>query len=362
MNFLSGVGKFLWRFMVVFSFIVNLVLVVVLLGLLAFIFQIKNQVADPLIMGLHSTATGLGEATIDWTIPVRDTIPVELNIPLQTDTIVTLTEPVPLAVSATIDLPGLNATGATAFVNLTLPAGLELPVALDLDVAVDEPLDVALDVRAIIPLQQTQLSDPISTLGLLFEPLAIGLHNLPGSFAEIPDFVGQSFNSETNLQTLLLDTEGNGFNEEPYDAWPGFSLTAGENYNLYGELFPEGNVPAQTNIVPPGGIPALDALVRAELYEGERTPEIINENAIEQLNASTGMILPQTWNGAMSEYYAPIFGIYPLTAGGEPIVVPLDSSVQTAPLDDDGASGELMPDSALTATPDTGILPTPASE
>ena len=46
-----------------------------------------------------------------------------------------------------------------------LPQGLVLPVHLDLDVPVREPaLPVSLDVRAIIPLKETQLADPIREL------------------------------------------------------------------------------------------------------------------------------------------------------------------------------------------------------
>ena len=133
-----SIRKWFWRFMVIFSFIVNLILVIVLLVLVLFIFEIKHQVADPLVTGLHSSFVGLDEATIDWTIPVRDTIPVVMTIPLETDTVVTLTEPVPLQVQALIDLPGINAYNVVATVDLTLPQDLQLPVALDLDVPVDE--------------------------------------------------------------------------------------------------------------------------------------------------------------------------------------------------------------------------------
>ena len=62
----------------IFSFIVNIILVCVLLVLGLLIFQIKNNIADPLVGGLHGSFVGLDEATIDWTIPVRDTIPVKL--------------------------------------------------------------------------------------------------------------------------------------------------------------------------------------------------------------------------------------------------------------------------------------------
>lgn len=298
---LRSIGKFIWRFMVIFSFIVNIILVIVLLVLGLLIFDIKQNIADPLVGGLHTTAKGLENATIDWTIPVRDTIPVKLNIPLDTNTTVVLTEAVPLTgLQATIDLPGLNASNVSATVSLTLPAGLQLPVALDLDVPVDETLDVALDVRAVIPLSQTQLRDPIQTLGLLFEPLAIGLHNLPQDFSQAGQLVSRVLSGE-RLETLLLATDGSGFNPTPYNPWPGYSLTAGLNYPLLGEPMPPQNAAQTTGIVPLGGIPLLDSYVRPELYTNGDTPEIINARAIQNLNALG--IPPSTYDGTMAQDY-----------------------------------------------------------
>jgi hypothetical protein len=142
MRALRGIGKFIWRFMVVFSFIVNLVLVVVLIAAGIFIFEIKNNVADPLVQGLHSTAMGLDQATIDWTIPVRDTLGIDLQVPINANTItsqvteingeavepiagetvVTLTRPVPIVITgAFINSNDLTLRNAT--VNITLPPG-----------------------------------------------------------------------------------------------------------------------------------------------------------------------------------------------------------------------------------------------
>jgi hypothetical protein len=309
MRVLRGIGTWLWRFMVIFSFIVNIVLIVILLLAGVFIFQIKNQVADPLIGGLHSTAAGLGEATIDWTIPVRDRIPVVLNIPLSTDTVVVLTDPVPLEVPASIDLPGLNAYGVSATVRITLPEGLSLPVALNLNVPVNEELDVALDVRAVIPVSETQLADPIETLGLLFEPLAIGLYNLPNNFNEAGSFVGAVLNRDANtpwanhISTLLLSPDGTGFNQVPYDAWLGYSRTAGLDYNLSSENFVDANEPMETGLVPPGGIPSLDSQIdrRGDYYQNGQRPADYNTTTVQTLTDAN--IPPYTWNGSYYEYY-----------------------------------------------------------
>jgi hypothetical protein len=348
MQLLKKFGKWFWRFMVIFSFIVNFVLIVVLLVAGLYIFEIKKNVADPLIGGLHSTAVGLHDATIDWTIPVRDRIPVVLNIPLQTQTTVVLTAPVPLRVGALIDLPGLNASNVQATVNLTLPAGLELPVSLDLNVPVDEELDVALDVRAVIPLSETQLADPIDTLGLLFEPLAIGLHNLPKDFSQAGDFVGKVLGGAA-LDQLLLATDGSGFNPAPYDAWLGYSRTAGNDYALISQPYPAQNLPLTTGIVPPGGIPGLDALIRPELYANGANPAAINAQAAQSLSAAG--IDPVAWNGGMAAYYQQVQASLAQPAA-EPVP---DQSGSTTEAPVSGESGT----SADTQTQDYGIIPTP---
>src|SRR5687768_11221103 len=100
MSGLKTVALFIKNFMIVFSFVVNLVLVIVVVTTGLLLFDIKRNVAMPLVAGLHSSFVGLDQATIDYTIPVREMIPIDLNIPLQTTTVVSLTQAVPLSVTA----------------------------------------------------------------------------------------------------------------------------------------------------------------------------------------------------------------------------------------------------------------------
>ncbi len=357
MRLLKSIGRWLWRFMVIFSFIVNLVLVVVLLALGLLIFEIKNNVADPLVGGLHSTAVGLKDATIDWTIPVRDTLQVTFDLPLQQATIVTLNAPVPLIVSAKIDLPGINAYGVDANVNLTLPQGLQLPVNLDLTVPVNQTVPVELDVRAVIPLSETQLADPIDTLRLLFEPLAIGLHNLPSDFNQAGDMVGRILRGELTLEQInLLATDGTGgVNSEAYTPWVGYSRTAGLNYALFGEPVPAENVALPTNIVPPGGIPALDAQLkeRRDYYLNNSTPDMVNATAIENLTAQG--VDNVYYNGTMAAYYQQIQEDIAPQNTGTSVIAP---NTGTNPPSIGGADSQTAPP---TQTNDFGILATPTS-
>ncbi len=283
--------KFIWRFMVIFSFIVNLVLVVVLLVLALLLFDIKNNVAEPLLTGLHSSFVGLSDATIDWTIPVHARVPVNLDVPLNTTTVVILTENVPLnGIQARIDLPGLNAYNVPTVVNLTLPAGTELPVSLSLVVPVRDSIAVDLQVRAVIPLNQTQLRDPIENLRLTLEPIVRVLYNLPENYGEVPGFIGQVFSD--NPPDLLSDEP-----EYVRNPWPGYSITAGLNYPYLFEPVPPENLPLPTGIIPLGGIPALDEGLRPEYYAGDSDPAAVNAQAEQNLSAQG--VPEQAYDGSM---------------------------------------------------------------
>lgn len=286
--FFHRLGGGCWRFMVIFSFIVNFILVFVLALVLLLIFDIKQNIAQPLLNGLHSSFVGLDQATIDWTIPVRDDIPVSLQVPINPgtitsqvtqiggvpvhpipgETVVRLTRAVPLVLSANISAPSLTVSNAR--VSLSLPAGTELPVSLDMVVGLDTEIPVELDVRAIIPLDQTQLHDVADNLRLLFEPLVVALDNLPSNFGEAGDLVG----------AVLAGSPPNLLEPTAYsaDPWPGFSRTAGLNYVMTDEPWPPENMPVFTGIVPLGGIPLLDEQIRPWLYEAGG-PATINAQA-----------------------------------------------------------------------------------
>jgi len=303
MRALKTVGKYLWRFMIIFSFIVNIILVIVLIVLGLTIFDIKKNIAQPLIEGLHSSFVGLNNATIDWTIPVKDTIHVDraiaqldTTIPINVgETVVILTQPVPLTVGANISAPGLTVSNAT--VNLTLPAGTRLPVSLAFDLPVQQNATVSLDVpvdlkvRAVIPLDQTQIHDPVENLRLLFEPLVRALGNLPDNFGQVGPFVSQIMSG--NAPNLMAETP---YSNSP---WPGYSTTAGTNYDLSNAQVPTNNLPINTGIVPIGGIPLLDQLLRPELYKDGNTPASINAQTVSSLQNAG--LAAASFNGAYAE-------------------------------------------------------------
>ena len=190
----------LWRGAILFSFAMNIILLLVLLVALGFIFQIKNQIAQPLVGGLHSSFVEMNQASIKTTIGVNDTItvndtmPVVFDLPLNQVTNVVTTAPVEIQ-GATVNLvgPGLTVTGASA--NIVLPANTVLPVQLSMVVPVSQTIPVTLKVPVSlkvpvdIPLNQTQLEPPFARLVNIVQPYNDMLNGVPSSWSEL--FTGQ---------------------------------------------------------------------------------------------------------------------------------------------------------------------------
>jgi hypothetical protein len=76
--------------------------------------------------------------------------------------------------------------------------------------------------------------------------------------------------------------------ETPYSQhpWPGYSTTAGTNYDQSNAEIPTNNLPVNTGIVPIGGIPLLDSLIRPELYQNGNTPATMNAQTVTNLQNS----------------------------------------------------------------------------
>jgi len=153
--------KRLREWAILFSFIVNLILVLAVLVLslpvLKTFFALKSGLIEPLLVNLDTAFVGLGEATIHTTVQIEETIPIQFTLPLdqplpiefplsiEQDTAVTLNAPVPLNVPAQFVLPGGGgAINGTVF--LYLPAGMQLPVHLSMIVPVSQTIQVRLDV------------------------------------------------------------------------------------------------------------------------------------------------------------------------------------------------------------------------
>lgn len=172
-------------FAIIFSFTVNLILLIVLLVAAPLILPIVNDIAVPIVGGLNTSFVEMSNAKIERTITVEDTIPISFTLPLSATTIVVVTESVPLSgIPARFVLPdGGGAINGT--VTLSLPQGLALPVQLGLDVPVDQTVPVSLAVDVEIPLNETELGVPFERLEGIFSPLDALLRGLPNDSQDL---------------------------------------------------------------------------------------------------------------------------------------------------------------------------------
>lgn len=155
---------------IVFSFIVNLVLVIVLLALLVpgvqTLLALRNGLLEPLVTNLDMAFVSLGQATIDTTVEIDEAIPIGFDLPLDEllpidfdlqidqDTIVILNESVPLYAPARFTLPG-SGGAINGQVSLSLPRGMALPVHLSMVVPVSQsiPVQLTVPVSQSVPIQ-----------------------------------------------------------------------------------------------------------------------------------------------------------------------------------------------------------------
>lgn len=183
----SWVGKFWNAFKnvaILFSFIVNIILVLVLLLSPQPLFMAKSQVAEPLLVDLDSAFAALGETVIKSQVYITDTMAVVFDLPLAQNTSVVLVEPVPIQAPATFIFPaGGGAIHGT--VQLVLPEGLALPVALNLMVPVNTTVPVVMQVPVEIPLANAGMGPAIEQLRAVFKPLTGALQSLPNSPEEL---------------------------------------------------------------------------------------------------------------------------------------------------------------------------------
>ena len=187
---------------VVFSFIVNCVLVLVLILAIGPLFQMKSNLLEPLLTDLDRAFQGLGDTTIDTTVQVEEMIPIsftlpmnqplglDFDLPIHQQTNVILTREVQITRQARFELPyGGGAINGT--VSLSLPAGLSLPIQLDMqvpvqqvipvvmDVPVNQPVPIEMDIPVSIQLGDAGLDPAVQQLRDVFAPVSALIERIP---------------------------------------------------------------------------------------------------------------------------------------------------------------------------------------
>lgn len=185
-RFIRGekIGPAFWTISSIVSMLVNIVLIVVLISLGNQLFNLKHLVKNQVLGGLYQNFVMMDQAHIRTTIPVSTEVPAKFNLPLSTNTTVTLVEDTRITNATLYGLSAGPLSIASANMSIILPAGTKLPIALNLEVPVDQKIPVNLMVAVDIPLNQTELHQPFVGLRKVIEPYYTLLDNTPDNWRD----------------------------------------------------------------------------------------------------------------------------------------------------------------------------------
>ncbi|HEY58224.1 MAG TPA: hypothetical protein G4O04_06780 [Anaerolineae bacterium] len=194
------IGPAFWTVAGVISLTVNIVLLAVLIVLAQHLFTLKHIVQDQLLGGLSANFAAMDAAVIRTTVEVHDQIPVVFDLPVETETVVTLTQDVVIR-GARVNLVtgGLQIIGAPA--NIVLPKGTQLPIKLNITVPVSTQVPVDLTVPVNIPLKETELHQPFVGLQQVVAPYQQLLAQTPDSWGPVLCPLLEPFCSWLHLST-----------------------------------------------------------------------------------------------------------------------------------------------------------------
>lgn len=174
-----------WNVTGTLSLIVNVILIAILILLSRELFFIKRLVVGNVLGGLYSDFGAMDAAHISRTIPVNDKLSVNFPLPIEEQTVVTLTEDTTITgARVTVTTGGLNIISAPT--NIVLPAGSRLPIQLSMVVEVDQEVPVNLDVLVDIPLSETELHEPFTHLQGVVEPFVKAFWDGPFYWEQTP--------------------------------------------------------------------------------------------------------------------------------------------------------------------------------
>ena len=160
-----------WTIASVISLTVNIGLIIILLIVFQMLGAIQNTADDQvsgLLGGLYTNFVKMDQATIAANIPVDATIPLNIVVPVQATTRITLAESAVISNAHVRINTGEVNIDANAVV--TLPANTPLMVTLDFPLNVQNSIPIHLDVPVNIPLSQTQLHEPFVGLQQVVKP------------------------------------------------------------------------------------------------------------------------------------------------------------------------------------------------
>jgi hypothetical protein len=184
----------LWKAMIITSFVANMILMAVLIGVGYFYWSWKAEIAGTTVgvqgfardnvAELRDVVQQLQAAHIKTTIPLNQPLPLKglgVVVPLHQEPTVTLVEAVPLNLAgADIDLGAGNRLRAQN-ISLVLPAGTPLKIKLDMLIPLDDvTIPIKLDVPVDIAMAETELAPQFRRLGNVVDRLVYPAKDLLG--------------------------------------------------------------------------------------------------------------------------------------------------------------------------------------
>ncbi len=169
----------LWNFAALISLLLNLVLIVAVIFLSRDLASFKNLVGDKLLGGLVENFASLDQAHLRVTVPLVQDVPLNLNIPIQQETVAILTQDTTIN-GAYISLKN-SGVSIDSLADIILPAGTYLPVRLNLTVPLKTTVPINVQIPLDIPLNQTGLHQPLLAFQQSLNPLQRSLLPQTGS-------------------------------------------------------------------------------------------------------------------------------------------------------------------------------------
>jgi hypothetical protein len=174
----------LWTVGAVSSIVLNVILISVLVLVGRQLFAIKQLVQRDVLGGLYYNFLLMDQADIETTILVEERVPVQFDLPVQTNTRVILTQDTTIrGARVTLNTGGLNIVNAPT--DIVLPANTVLPIALDIIVPVNTTIPITLNVPVSIPLNETELHTPFVGLQDVIAPFYLYMRQLPDSWSGV---------------------------------------------------------------------------------------------------------------------------------------------------------------------------------
>jgi len=165
------------------SMFIDLILIVAVVILANQVGSIKMTL-NTVLGQLDSAFEDLGQVVITDTIKISHQVPVQFDLPLKQDTVVTTLAPVPISTQATFSLGQFGSINGT--VSLQLPPGTSLPVHLEITVPVSNVIPVVFDQPVRIPLAEKGLGSVVTKLRAALAPIIGVVQQMPDRFVIVP--------------------------------------------------------------------------------------------------------------------------------------------------------------------------------